>query len=177
MANATTILTSPSRGIAIRSVADLYGPYGLNRPAEREAFVRDARRRYPSEPRAHSELVTLLLETGRNADAEAAVIEASRAVPSAGRIELADSLWAIAGNTSNTSASEKLAREAHALLDALLKTQPENIEALRSKGYKLRDEAKRVPEARAKALLAEATRLDQRIEAVRERRRKRFDER
>jgi len=80
------------------------------------------------------------------------------------------------GNTSSTSASEKLAREAHTLLDALLKTQPEDAEALRSKGYKLQDGAKRVPEARAKALLPEATGLDQRIEAVRERR-KRFDER
>ena len=158
----------PSREIAIRSIADLYGPIGLNKPAEREAFAREVITRFPSEPRGHVELIGMLAFTGRVQEVPAALAAARRAVPEevTSRVALAEGLSSIASDFSTVSAL--LDKETVALLDAAIKKEPTSREALRSKAWVLREQAKRASDpARAKALVAEAEQLEKRVQDLR----------
>ena len=161
----------PSREIAIRSIADIYGPIGLNKPAEREAFAREVTTRFPAEPRGHVEVIGMLAYNGRAQDIPVALATARRAIPddAPSRVALAEGLWSIAYDFSAVSAM--LEKESLALLDEALKKEPTSIDALRSKARLLRDLAKRTTDpARAKNLTAEADRLEQRIQELRNRR-------
>jgi tetratricopeptide (TPR) repeat protein len=77
---------------AIRGLIDIYGPLGLNRPDEQERVIREAVKRYPAEPLAHSEFISLLISKGEKIDT---ALQAARTViPIAGkaRLEYADLL-------------------------------------------------------------------------------------
>lgn len=53
-------LELPGAGFdAMRALIDIHGPLALNRPAEYERLVREAVKRYPSEPGAHAYLIAL----------------------------------------------------------------------------------------------------------------------
>lgn len=153
-----------NRDITIRAAADLLSdhPFGLSRPAERAAFVQDAVKRFPQEARAHVELMRVLLEAGRLADADAA-FTAARAVVARtadARAELAEGIWPALEVLPESPAKARLVAHSHAVLDEALKSDPRHYAASAQKEDLLRAEAARSTDpARARALLLEADRL------------------
>jgi hypothetical protein len=77
---------------AIRGLIDIYGPLSLNRSDEQERVIREAVKRYPAEPLAHGEFISLLINKGDAIDA--ALSAARSAIPSAAdaRLEYAELL-------------------------------------------------------------------------------------
>src|SRR6266542_3679547 len=53
---------------AIRGLIDIYGPLSLDRPDEQERAIREAVKRFPAEPLAHSEFISLLINKGDSID-------------------------------------------------------------------------------------------------------------
>ena len=153
-----------NRGITIRATADLLSdhPFGLSRPAQRDAFVQDAVKRFPQEARSHVELMRVLLEAGRLADADAA-FTAARAVVARtadARAELAEGIWPALEVLPDSPAKARLVAHSHAVLDEALKSDPRHYAASAQKEDLLRAEAARSTDpARARALLLEADRL------------------
>jgi tetratricopeptide (TPR) repeat protein len=85
-------LGGPDPRSAIRALIDIYGPIGLNRPEEQERVIRDAIRRYPAEPLAHSEFIALLIAKGDNIDRALAAARATLPTAAKTRLEYADLL-------------------------------------------------------------------------------------
>jgi len=106
---------------AIRALIDIYGPLSLNRPAEQERAIREAVTRYPAEPLAHSEFISLLISKGEKIDP--ALQAARTAIPNVARarMEYADLLLAQAQHarepyrTALLGEVERLAAEAKRL--------------------------------------------------------------
>lgn len=152
------------RAITIRATAELLSdhPFGLSRPAERAAFVQEAVRRFPQEARAHVELLRVLLEAGRLAEADTAFTAARGAAARTAdaRAELAEGIWPVLETLPESPARARLVAHSHAVLDEALKRDPRHYYALAQKEELLRAEAARSRDpARAKALLLEADRL------------------
>jgi hypothetical protein len=77
---------------AMRGLIDIYGPLGLNRPDEQERVIREAVTRYPAEPLAHGEFISLLMNKGERI--ETALTAARSAIPKVAeaRLEYAELL-------------------------------------------------------------------------------------
>ena len=91
----TELATAPAeRDEAFSRLLNLYGPKHLNRPAQEEAVARAMMKRQPTAPAGHYALVTVLLRTGRSADAEAAMRAARTAIKptAAGRAGMSSEL-------------------------------------------------------------------------------------
>lgn len=77
---------------AMRGLIDIYGPLGLDRPDEQERVIREAVKRYPAEPLAHGEFISLLMNKGDSIDT--ALTAARSAIPNVAeaRLEYAELL-------------------------------------------------------------------------------------
>jgi len=71
---------------AIRGLIDIYGPLGLGRPDEQERVIREAVKRYPAEPLAHGEFISLLIS--KNEKIETALTAARSAIPDVAKTQL-----------------------------------------------------------------------------------------
>jgi tetratricopeptide (TPR) repeat protein len=152
------------RDITIRASAELLDdhPFGLSRPKDRDAFVRDMVKRFPREARAHVELLRVLLEARRLDEADAAFAAARKVVERTAdaRSELAEGTWRDLETVPEGPAQARLVAHSHAVLDEALKLDPRHYGASAQKEEILRVEAARSKDpARAKALLLEADRL------------------
>jgi hypothetical protein len=76
----------------MRSLIDLYGLIGLDRPAEYERLVREAVTRYPAEPLAHADLLKVLATKGEPIEAAARAARAAIPKGPAARVDLARAL-------------------------------------------------------------------------------------
>lgn len=136
--------------IAIRSLIDIYGLLGLNRPDEEEKIAREAVLRYPAEPIAHAELITSLLQRGAAPEAAKALAAARAALPktAAPRFDLADTLaFRSTGPdpsfklTLSLEARMTMARMALEMFDDVLAISPGHKQAQREKAELLTAQA------------------------------------
>jgi tetratricopeptide (TPR) repeat protein len=153
-----------NRDITIRAMAELLAeqPFGLSRPAERDAFVREMVKRYPQEARSHVELMRVLLEAGKLDEADKAFTAARTVVDRTAdaRAELAEGTWPDLRTLPENPAQVRLFAHALAVVDEALKMDPRHFSASSQKEDILRAQAARSKDpARAKALLLEAERL------------------
>jgi hypothetical protein len=116
----------------MRSLIDLYGLFGLDRPAEYERLVRESVQRYPAEPLAHAALLKVLATKGE--PIEAAARAARAAIPKGpdARVALAGSLVRSARDFGRLTPAlpTVLLPEASRLIDEALKLKPGDARAL-----------------------------------------------
>ena len=120
----------------MRSLIDIHGLIGVNRPADYERLVREAVKRYPAEPYAHAYLIAMLAE--RNQPIEAAAAAARAAIPKTAdaRVSVAGSLASHArdfGPLMPEAGLKAIVAEASALVNEALKMNPKHAGALRTK--------------------------------------------
>ncbi len=136
--------------IAIRTLIDVYGLLGLNRPDEEEKIAREAVVRFPAEPLAHAELITSLLRRGAEPEAAKAVAAARAALPktAAPRFDLAHTLAFRATGpdlsfklTLPLKARMTMARMGLEMLDDVLAISPGHRQATREKAELLKAQA------------------------------------
>ena len=119
-----------------RILIDVYGVLGLDRPDGYDKLVREGVKRYPSEPMAHSYMLTLL--ASRKEPLETAA-RAARAAIGRGADPLANLAAGLTyaardfGRLYGESYSVPLLREASALLDEALKLDPAHAYAAKTK--------------------------------------------
>ena len=148
------------RDITIRALADLY--ILLRRPADRTAFVQDAVERFPNEPRAHVEVLRVMIEPGKLDEAHAALASALKAVPrtAEARHALVEGIWLDLAALPDSASWTRFTAQAGAVLDEALTIDPKHQYSLMQKEDVLREQAKRAKDpGRAKALLVEADRV------------------
>jgi hypothetical protein len=123
---------SASTFMTLRSLIDLYGRFGLNRPAEYERLVREGLARYPAEPLAHAYLIALV--ASKREPIDNAVRAARAAIPKSAdaRSELAGALAAFARD--DEAVASPLLTAALGLVDEALKMNPSHVDALEQKG-------------------------------------------
>jgi hypothetical protein len=143
---------------SMRSLIDVYGPIGLDRPAEYERLVGEGLRRHPAEPLAHAYVIFLLARKGEPIDGAARAARAAIPKTAQARTELAGVLMAFVRDYGETVAVP-LAAAARGLVDDALKMNPNDIDALEQKAEILRDQARRVSEPERAKLLSEEARL------------------
>jgi hypothetical protein len=136
--------------VAIRSLIDIYGLVGLNRPDEEEKIAREAVVRYPAEPIAHAELITALLKRGAEPEAVKALAAARAALPKTAepRFDLAHTLAFRATGpalgfklTIPLEARMTMARMALEMMDDVLAINPTHRQTLREKAELLKAQA------------------------------------
>jgi hypothetical protein len=136
--------------IAIRTLIDVYGLLGLNRPDEQEKVAREAVVRYPAEPLAYAELISSLLRRGAEAEAAKAVAAAKATLPktAAPRLDMARTLAFRATGQDlsfklsfSREARMTMARIALEMLDDVLAISPGHKQALREKAELIRAQA------------------------------------
>ncbi len=117
----------------MRSLIDLHGLIGLNRPAEYERLVHEGVTRYPAEPQAHGYLLGHLAAKGEPIETAAHAARAAIPPGPGGRVALAGALVAqVAGLGSLTQGlAPTLLPEASRLIDDALKAEPDLAAALR----------------------------------------------
>jgi hypothetical protein len=142
----------------IRSLIDIYGPLGLNRPAEYERLVGEGLKRHPADPLAHAYVIAVLARKGDPIDGAARAARAAMPKTAHARTELAAVLMAFARDDGETVAVA-LAAAALGLVDDALKLNPNDIDALEQKAEILRTQARRVSEPERAKLLVEEARL------------------
>ena len=151
--------------ITIRALVDLLKL--LSRPDAHAALVAEMVLRLPAEPRSHVELARWHLESGRVADALAALNAGRKAIPRTEDAfrDLAEGVWPDIRALPNSPDQERLSALVGELLDEALSINPGSRYVLMLKEEVLRDRARRSTDpARARGLLAEADRLRARRE-------------
>lgn len=120
----------------MRSLIDLHGPIGLNRPAEYEKLVREGVTRYPAEPHAHAYLLALLATKGEPIDSAARAARAAIPKGADARVDLAGALVAHVADFGRLTPTlaPALLPEALRLIDEALKLKPNDAAALRVQG-------------------------------------------
>jgi hypothetical protein len=116
----------------MRSLIDLYGLIGLDRPAEYERLVREAVTRYPAEPLAHADLLKVLATKGEPIEAAARAARAAIPKGPAARVDLARTLVRSVRDLGRLTPAlpTVLLPEASRLIDEALKLKPGDARAL-----------------------------------------------
>lgn len=122
--------------LMVRSLIDLHGAIGLDRPAEYERLVRDGVARYPAEPLAHAYFLALLASKGEPIEAAARAARAGIPSGPGARVRLAGSLVAQVGGVGRLTPAlgPALLPEASRLIDEALALKPGDAGALRVRG-------------------------------------------
>ena len=118
----------------MRSLIELYGVIGLNRPAEHERLVREGVARYPAEPLAHAYLLEVLATKGEPIEAAARAARAAIPKGPGARVALADALVTNVASPLGRltpALAPALLPEASRLIDEALTLKPGDAEALR----------------------------------------------
>lgn len=122
--------------LMMRSLIDLHGLIGLDRPAEYERLVREGVARYPAEPLAHAYLLELLATKGEPIEPAARAARAAIPAGPGARVALAG---ALAGHVATIgrltpALAPALLPEASRLVDEALALKPGDAAALRVQG-------------------------------------------
>ena len=119
-----------------RSLIDLHGVIGLNRPTEYERLVREAVARHPTEPLAHAYLLQLLATKGEPIEAAARAARAALPKGPGARVALAGSLVAKVRDLGRLTPAlgPALLPEASRLVEEALTLKPGDAAALRVRG-------------------------------------------
>jgi hypothetical protein len=120
----------------LRSLIDLHGVIGLNRPAEYERLVREAVARHPAEPLAHAYLLQVLATRGEPIEAAARAARAAMPTGPDARVALAGSLVAKVRDLGRLTPAlgPALLPEASRLVEEALTLKPGDAHALRVRG-------------------------------------------
>jgi len=119
-----------------RVLADVYDVLGLNRPEEHERVVRAAVRQFPTEPLAHSYLITLVATKNEPLEPSVRVARASLPPGADARASLAASIayWVRDfGGLYGDSTMAPLLREALSLVNEAVTLDPAHGDAARTK--------------------------------------------
>jgi tetratricopeptide (TPR) repeat protein len=132
--------------VTIRALADLLSL--LRRSDERAAFVREVVTRFPHEPRAHVELARWHLESGRAAEAHAALTAGRKALPrdADAYSALAEGIWPDIAALPDGPEQARLSTLAGAIVNDALKLDPKHTYGLMLKEDVRRDQARRAKE-------------------------------
>ena len=135
--------------LTMRSLIDLYGFFGLDRPADYERLVREGVARYPAEPLAHGYLLQVLATKGEPIEAAARAARAAIPKGPGARVELAGALVQFVRGVGRLTpaAATVLLPEASRLVDEALKLKPGDPSALdeRASIHELQSNASRLP--------------------------------
>ena len=146
----------------------IYDADGLNQPAEREALLQSAIRKYPTDPKGHYALIRERLEAGNVAAIDSLMENARAAIPSTyqGRLAMAREIHSLVAFNPRVKAPEarKLLADGLAAIDEALKRNPTSMDAIWEKSNILKAQAERETDPqRARSLRAEADRLTERL--------------
>lgn len=150
-------------------LVQMYASNALNRPAEREALLQTAIKKYPTDPAGHFALIREKLAAG-NVDAVDTLMKNARvAIPATyrGRLGMARATYALVLDPDVPAPeARRLLTDAVAAIDEALKLEPKSPDALWEKSTILNLQAERETDPqRARALRAEAERLSARAKA------------
>jgi tetratricopeptide (TPR) repeat protein len=150
-------------------LVQMYASDALNRPAEREALLQTAIKKYPTDPAGHFALIREKLAAG-NVDAVDTLMKNARvAIPATyrGRLGMARATYALVLDPDVPApVARRLLTDAVAAIDEALKLEPKSPDALWEKSTILNLLAERETDPqRARALRAEAERLRARAKA------------
>ena len=122
--------------MTLRSLIDLHGVIGLNRPAEYERLIREAVARHPTEPLAHAYLLQVLATKGEPIEAAARAARAALPKGPGARVDLASSLVAKVRDLGRLmpALGPVLLPEASRLVEEALRLKPGDADALRVRG-------------------------------------------
>jgi tetratricopeptide (TPR) repeat protein len=150
-------------------LVQMYAADALNRPAERDALLEAAIRKYPRDPAGHFALIRERLAAGNMAAVDTLMKEARAAIPSTyrGRLGLAKEIYLSVLTPAITAPqARKLLADAVTAIDEALKLEPASPDALWQKSNILKLQAQRETDPqRARALRAEAEQLSARANA------------
>jgi hypothetical protein len=120
----------------LRSLIDLHGVIGLNRPAEYERLVREAVARHPTEPLAHAYLLGFLATQGEPIEAAARAARAALPKGPGARVDVASALVAKVRDLGRLTPAlgPALLPEASRLVEEALTLKPGDAAALRVLG-------------------------------------------
>lgn len=161
--------------LAVGGLVDALGPDGLNRPADADAAIRSAVKKFPAEPMFHYQLVRTAALSGKPEALDGLLRGARDAIPptAAMRQAMAAHLMNIVRDNPKLPVenARKIIGEAVARLDEALTLEPEQVEARLYKSMALTLQAERVEKdaARVKSLLAEAEKLRAQADAIQKR--------
>lgn len=158
----TLELTHVNRTLNLRSLAESYGPGGLNQPVEAEKYARLTLGAYPAMWDAQALLAWALAETKRTEAATASLQRARAATALEDRLKLGVALAELAWKPATSIAAARvLLAEAVAIGDDAITNTPANGQAYMFKSLVLQRQAARVEQdpARKAALTAESTTL------------------
>jgi hypothetical protein len=147
-----------------------YAADALNQPGEREALLKSAIKKYPTDPKGHYALIRERLETGNVAGIDSLMNNARASIPSTyqGRLAMAREIHSLVTFNPMVKAPEarKLLADGLAAADEALRLNPASMDALWEKLNILRAQAERETDPqRARSLRAEADRLAERFKA------------
>lgn len=157
---------------AVEHLVAVYAPDALNEPDRAIAATREGILKAPAHPRTRGLLIRALLDAGREDELTAAFDAARTAIPRDERVTLANEYLALVGTAAQSrAANAHLVQVSETLIDAALARDPDELFALATKEWALRERAARVEQdaARAAALVQEADRIAARVKVLRSR--------
>lgn len=119
----------------MRTLIDLHGLVGLNRPAEYERLVLEGVKQFPAEPFAHAYLLEVLAKKGEPIDAAARAARAAIPKGPGALVNLADILVRVVEDEARLTPAlaTALLPEASRLVNEALKLKPDDAAALKTR--------------------------------------------